>query len=478
MQLKATLILLLLPLCAAAKPADQQWYSVLLDGRKIGHFESSRQVAGDVVTTRQALEIELDRAGTRIEVASLEECQESREGEPLAFASVSRLSGSETRIRGTISGNNVHLETRIAGNASERSMPWPQGAVMVEGMRIASLKVPLEPGGEFRALAFQPSSLDAIEVTSTIGPSERVDLPEGKRKLWRVEQVFNFSGAPIRNTAWVDAERDVYKLTMPAMGVDLTLVACTRSCAQAPNQNTNIFERTLMPAPRALLPAELKSTMVYTLSPSVPGAPMHLPDTSEQRTSRNGDALVVEVNAQALEGGAPPEPSEFMPNDWLQSAAPELVALARKQTGSLTDDARKMSALETFVRGYISNKSLGVGYASALQVVRNPEGDCTEHAVLLAALGRAAGIATRVVDGLAYAPRFDRTDHVFVPHAWTQAWVDGRWKSYDAALDGFDAGHIAFSTGDGDPWRFYQGLDLLGRVRLDKVEALAAKPAQ
>ena len=44
-------LLLLLPLHAHAKPAADQWYSVLLDGRKIGHFESSRSVAGDVVTT-------------------------------------------------------------------------------------------------------------------------------------------------------------------------------------------------------------------------------------------------------------------------------------------------------------------------------------------------------------------------------------------------------------------------------------------
>ena len=106
-----------------------------------------------------------------------------------------------------------------------------------------------------------------------------------------------------------------------------------------------------------------------------------------------------------------------------------------------------------------------------LQIVRKPEGDCTEHAVLLATLGRALGIATRVVDGLAYTDYFANRRNVFVPHAWMQAWVDGRWKSFDAALAGFDAGHIAFSSGDGDPWRFYNGLDLLGRTKLLKVEA-------
>ncbi|HEY6985525.1 MAG TPA: transglutaminase domain-containing protein, partial [Rhodanobacteraceae bacterium] len=116
-----------------------------------------------------------------------------------------------------------------------------------------------------------------------------------------------------------------------------------------------------------------------------------------------------------------------------------------------------------------------VGYASALEVVHKPEGDCTEHAVLLAALGRSLGIATRVVDGLAYAPGFAGKDRVFVPHAWVQAWVGGRWQSFDAALPGFDTGHIALSVGDGDPWRFYAGLDLLGRLSLREATPLSTE---
>jgi hypothetical protein len=133
-----------------------------------------------------------------------------------------------------------------------------------------------------------------------------------------------------------------------------------------------------------------------------------------------------------------------------------------------------MQRIETFVRGFIKDKTLNVGYASALEVARKPEGDCTEHAVLVAALGRAEGIATRVVDGLAYAPGFAGKDQVFVPHAWAQAWIDGRWRSFDAALRGFDSGHIALAVGDGDPWRFYAGIEQLGTLELRKAQALPA----
>jgi hypothetical protein len=133
-----------------------------------------------------------------------------------------------------------------------------------------------------------------------------------------------------------------------------------------------------------------------------------------------------------------------------------------------------MKRLETRVRAHITDKSMRIGYASALETLRAREGDCTEHAVLLAALGRARGIPTRVVNGLAYASAFAGRQQVFVPHAWVQAWIGDRWASFDAALPGFDAGHIAFSAGDGDPAGFFAGVSLLGNVRIVEAARLPA----
>lgn len=467
------LLALLVPMLAQASPAKEQWFSVLLDGRKIGSFVSTRNVANERVTTQQTLHIEFDRAGTRITLGNSETHVETTQGKPIAFSAIAELSGSETRIEGQVTDDIMHLRTRNGDAWQERDANWPQGALLAEGLRLASLRAPLETGAVHKELSFQPSSLDAIEVTSTVGPRELVNLPGGRKSLYRIDQTFAFAGTPIRNTAWVDGERDIHKLTMPAIGVELTLIECDKACATAPNQSTNLFERTLMPAPRALTRDELRGDLRYTISPIGKGAALQLPETSEQSVERAGANLVVVVHAEARTGfGGSPEPADRMPNDWLQSAAPEIVAMAEKATAHSSGDSERMRALEKFVSGFISDKNLGVGYASALQVVHNPQGDCTEHAVLLAALGRSLGIATRVVDGLAYAPGFAGSEHVFVPHAWIHAWVDGRWQSFDAALGSFDAGHIAFSSGDGDPWRFYQGLDLLGRTRLKHVEKL------
>ena len=467
------LALLLLPLLAHAAPPEQQWFTVLLDGRKIGSFESRREVRGGEVVTTQRLELVLDRAGSRVALSSTETTTETTAGQPLAFRSVSQLSGSETVIEGRLRDGSLEVSARNGGGAQQRRMPWPKGALLAEGQRLAGLRAGLAAGTRWSTLTFQPSSLDTAEVRNLVQAQEEVDLPGGRLRLYPVEQTTLFGQTPMRSRAWVDAEQTIHKLTMPLMGVELTLLACDRACATAPNQGSDVFERTLMPSPRPLGTAELAGTMRYTLALRGGEAALALPRTDEQVVARRGDRWIVTIQRQAKPSGeAKPTPDDYRPNDWLQSEAPEIVQLAQQAVGDAVKPHERMQRIEAFVRRYIHTKSLDVGYASALEVARKPEGDCTEHAVLVAALGRALGIATRVVDGLAYAPGFAGKDQVFVPHAWAQAWVDGRWQSFDAALPGFDAGHIALSVGNGDPWRFYAGLDALGRLKLEQAEAI------
>ena len=472
--MRRCLLLLALPLLAHAAPPADQWFTVLLDGRKIGSFEAKREVRDGQVHTSQSLDIALDRAGVRVALGSTETSAETTAGVPLAFGSVSRLSGSESRVEGHVRDGRIDVAITTGGATQQRTMPWPANALLPEGVRLAGMRAGLAPGSRYSALAFQPSSLEAAEITSTIAAAEQVDLPGGARKLYPVEQLLAFPGAPMKTRAWIDAEQTVYKLTMPIMGVDLVLLACDRACATAPNQGSDVFERTLMPSPRNLRAQELAGTMRYTLASPHGESALALPDTDEQRVEVRGKERVVTISRNArARANERPAPEDFRPNDWLQSDAPDIVRLARQAAGDAGTPLERMRRVETFVRGYIRSKTLDVGYASALEVAHKPEGDCTEHALLVAALGRALGIATRVVDGLAYAPGFAGKDQVFVPHAWAQAFVDGRWQSFDAALPGFDAGHIALAIGDGDPWKFYAGLDLLGRIELREAQPIS-----
>jgi len=78
-----------------------------------------------------------------------------------------------------------------------------------------------------------------------------------------------------------------------------------------------------------------------------------------------------------------------------------------------------------------------------LEVLRARVGDCNEHATILTALLRAAGIPSRLSIGLVY------TRDKFYYHAWTEAYL-GQWVSMDATLDQMpaDASHIKLLEGN------------------------------
>ena len=98
-----------------------------------------------------------------------------------------------------------------------------------------------------------------------------------------------------------------------------------------------------------------------------------------------------------------------------------------------TDAAARAEALRAAVNRHVVRKNLASGLATASQALASRAGDCTEHAVLLAAALRAIGVPARVATGLAWV---DAPGHPnsYGWHMWTQAIVDGRWIDLDATL--------------------------------------------
>jgi transglutaminase-like putative cysteine protease len=124
------------------------------------------------------------------------------------------------------------------------------------------------------------------------------------------------------------------------------------------------------------------------------------------------------------------------------------------------------------VRSYISTKDLSTGDGSALETFRNRRGDCTEHAALLCAALRIAGVPARIEVGLVHS-----VDHGgWVGHAWNSAYVGGRWLHLDSAYPGIPRScyiKLASASGAGD--RSPQALLLanLATVMGKSIETLA-----
>ena len=140
-------------------------------------------------------------------------------------------------------------------------------------------------------------------------------------------------------------------------------------------------------------------------------------------------------------------------------------------------ETQKMEGLAARARRLMPRVEFG-GHYSALETLVRRAGDCTEAAVLLAALGRAARIPTRVVSGLVYSrDAYHGIGNVFMPHSWVLAYVDGEWKSFDAALDRFDSTHIALVVGDGDARSIEAANQLASLLEWQGMTEVRVRPA-
>ncbi len=450
---------------------------VTLEGRKIGHLHSIRKVEGDRVVTTSTTRFEIDRGGTPLVFESSERHTETVAGVPLEFEAITQMGGTRNSVRGRIANARLHVEQQTGDAVDTRTLPWPTGAVLSEGARLRQMAAGLAPGTTLSIPTYLGDSLTAATTNLRVVGRERVMLSGRSAVLVRVEQSIEVGGARIEGTVWVDRWHRAQRVRLPLLGVALEMLDCDRACALAPNQSTDVLARTLVEAPTGFDRDILDGPVRYRIRIAPSAGNARLAETAEQRVRRvpgstqEWEVLVTPIAGRAASAG--PVPADAFSTAWLQSDDADVKRLARTAVGAVSGAAERMSLLEAAVRKHIGRKNLSIGYASAAETADSGEGDCTEHALLLAAMARSVGIPSRVVSGLAFAPEFVDRKRVFVPHAWTQAWVDGRWRSYDAALAGFDAGHIAFGVGDGDPVGFFHSVGLLGATRIVSAEAVS-----
>jgi transglutaminase-like putative cysteine protease len=138
---------------------------------------------------------------------------------------------------------------------------------------------------------------------------------------------------------------------------------------------------------------------------------------------------------------------------------------------SSKDALARADAMRAFVRRWIQTKGLATAFASASETAVDRSGDCSEHAVLLAAMLRADSIPSRVASGLVWMDGAN----AFGWHMWTQAMIDGRWIDLDATLPmTYSPGHVLVATSPlADGWGqsdLVGLLGLLGNLNIEVVE--------
>ncbi len=124
---------------------------------------------------------------------------------------------------------------------------------------------------------------------------------------------------------------------------------------------------------------------------------------------------------------------------FIQTGDPHFKKIIMKNRGfTITETARNLTH---WVFHYLKKVPV-ISVPSALEVLKMKKGDCNEHAVLLTALMRTAGIPARLAAGVVYQ------DGYFFYHAWVEIYLNS-WVPVDPTFNQFpaDVSHIRFIIG-------------------------------
>jgi hypothetical protein len=376
-------------------------------------------------------------------------------------------------------------KVKVKTGQQELEFDWPDGALMSEGMRLMLLELGLEEGTTYNVKFFDPSMMQVVDVEVKVGTKQNVDLLGRVVALTEVQSTVSSEqiGAMV-STEYYDDELRLQKSIMPVMGMSIEQVACTKEFALGEIDVLEVVDKMFMASPEPLGNLGSVKSITYHLSPTQEGADLKIPSGDNQKVEQlsNGKIILTVEPVIAPKGvsfpykGNDPEALEALkPSRYVESDQKVIIDLAKRAVGRTSDAAEAVRKIEAFVADYVSDKSLSVGYASAAEVAVSKEGDCSEHAVLAAALCRAVGIPAQVVTGLAYVEEWRTLQNGFGGHAWTQAYIGDKWVGLDAAFrgtgrGGYDAGHITLAAGSGNPEDFINLVNTMGKFKIDRVE--------
>jgi transglutaminase-like putative cysteine protease len=147
----------------------------------------------------------------------------------------------------------------------------------------------------------------------------------------------------------------------------------------------------------------------------------------------------------------------------VQADDPRIQTLANELTAKARSPRARVQAIMDWMAANIEKRPV-LSLPDAVNTLTQRMGDCNEHAVLLAALARAAGIPTQIEAGLVYQRGR------FYYHAWNRVHL-GRWVTVDALMGQMPADVTHIRLARGDLSEQMEILPMIGRLAITILEA-------
>ena len=420
------------------------WDACFVAGKKVGynktHVSHVRQNGQEVAVIESLTSLSIQRFGRTTEMQIRLINSQTAGGRLIDFESRVTAGSDPLLTRGRVEDGKLTIDIFSEGKKQIVSIPWSDDFAGPFGVEQMLLGNPMRPG-ERREIRTLIPIVNQVAATNLFARGyEPVELLSGTHRLLRIDtKAVLPDGQEMVGSIWTNRKGDTLKTYSKAAHQEL--IRTTKSDAMDESDLGEIdFGIDLkIPVGRPLTADEIARRARYRIHIEGEDAAAVLVESASQQVRPLGPETA-EVTVYALRPGGKnanphppndqPDVDDIEPNNLVQSDNAKIVDMAEEAAGELADPWQTAVALEKYVKEHITKKDFSTAFASAAEVAETRQGDCTEHAVLLAALARARGIPARGVMGLVYLP----DDQAFFYHMWTEVFIRDRWIPLDATM--------------------------------------------
>jgi transglutaminase-like putative cysteine protease len=486
------LLLVVVSRAAAEQPqgklVEDVWEVAQLGGYRVGYFHTTTReieaAAGKVLRTNLQMELTLKRSGAVQKLKFENGNDETAEGRVLAVS----MRMNDVVQEGTVEEKGLHL--KVNGGQIDKYVPWNDRVIGLYRQDHLCKEKKVKPGDKFTFDSYEPSLTSVLTLRGAVGEAEEVPTLQGKKKLLRVEVVSDPVAVPKpgsdqtfkiqlpKMVLWLDKDWvPVRRQTdMPGLGT-IVLQRTTRAAATAPAEEVpDLLENTKIPLNQAIRNPHATRSVVYRVTVKDDDDPTSVlaQDARQEIKNAKGNSFELHVKAvrtpAQVENPDAPAKDEYLKTcDYLNCDDARVRELARRAVGDEADALRKARRIERWVCDNMEHDNRAP-FAPAGQIARTMKGDCRQHAVLTAAMCRAAEVPSRTAVGLVYAQ--DKQGRpIMAYHLWTEVWVRGQWLAIDATLGQGSIGAAHIKIADHSWYDTHSVTPLLAVYRvLDKLK--------
>jgi len=457
------------PRALDAWPWREIWTGIVFQGRKVGF---SRLVLRAAADTAGRWELESESA-MRFHVLGLEKKVNLRTLDRVradltleSFRYQYDLDGSPMRVAGESDGAELVVRVETGGMRSEQRLRLERPAYPVNALTLLPVLRGMRIGSEARVPVFLGEAQEVALAAQQVLGFQRSSLFEGS--AFKVATTL----LGLETETWYDAQgRPLLEIALHGVMISALEDADSAQAylvAASLNKDESLLEFSLL---RSAPVAEPRRAAA--LSITLEGVPegLQVPSTGGQRCTRAGARLECRIDRRNLPaaGDAQQAARYLQPTLAAPSNERRIAELAQSIAQNASSPHAKIDRLLAWIEANIAKAA--VDAFSAVDVLRERRAECQGHAYLFAALARALGLPTRVVNGVVYAPEYGG----FLYHSWNEVWIDGAgWRPVDAtfAQPLADATHLTLLEGEGAR-DLVPLVGMLGRARVTALGDVA-----